>query len=151
MDSISGLHFILIFSGAGLGFIIVTLLISRLISPGRPNPEKNSVYESGEETSGQSWPAISNGYFIIALLFLLFEIEIIFLIPLAIAFGKSADPHSALILWGAITGFVIILVVGLAYAWINGHLDWMKTAPVKPGSSGVVPEERYKEFNKKFS
>jgi NADH-quinone oxidoreductase subunit A len=151
MDSISGIYYILIFSGIGLGFIVVTLLISRLISPGRPNPEKNSVYESGEETSGQSWPALSNGYFIIALLFLLFEIEIIFLIPLAIAFGKSADSHSAVILWGAITGFVIILVVGLAYAWINGHLDWMKPAPVKPESSGVVPEERYKEFNKKFS
>jgi NADH-quinone oxidoreductase subunit A len=151
MNSISGLHYILIFSGAGLAFIVVTLLISRFISPVRPNPEKNSVYESGEETTGHSWPALSNGYFIIALLFLLFEIEIIFLIPLAIAFGKSADPRSALILWGAITGFITILVVGLAYAWINGHLDWMKPALRKPESSGSVPEERYKAFNKKFS
>ncbi|MFZ9980669.1 MAG: NADH-quinone oxidoreductase subunit A [Cyclobacteriaceae bacterium] len=151
MASITGLQYILIFSGVGLGFILLTLLISRLISPGRPNPEKNSVYESGEETSGNSWPAISNGYFVIALLFLLFEIEIIFLIPLAIAFGKSSNPRSALILWGAISGFVIILVAGLAYAWINGHLDWMKPAPVNPESSGVVPKERYNEFNKKFS
>lgn len=151
MDSISGIYYILIFSGIGLGFIIVTLVISRLLSPGKPNPEKNAVYESGEETSGQSWPAISNGYFIIALLFLLFEIEIIFLFPLAIAFGKASDTGTALVLWAAIAGFVAILIAGLAYAWIKGHLDWMKPKPIKPDSTGSVPMDRYTEFNKKFS
>lgn len=151
MDSTSGIFYVLIFSGIGLGFIIVTLVVSRLLSPSRPNPEKNAVYESGEETSGASWPAISNGYFIIALLFLLFEIEIIFLFPLAVAFGKATDPGGALLIWTAIAGFVVILIAGLAYAWINGHLDWMKPKPVKPDMKGSVPPDRYTEFNKKFS
>jgi NADH-quinone oxidoreductase subunit A len=151
MDSVSGIYYILIFSGVGLGFIIVTLLVSRILSPSRPNAEKNSVYESGEETSGQSWPAISNGYFIIALLFLLFEIEIIFLFPLAVAFGKATDAGAALVLWTAIAGFVVILIAGLAYAWIKGYLDWMKPRPVKPDLTGTVPMDRYTEFNKKIS
>ena len=150
MGNLSGLGQVLLFTGAGIVFILATLLVSRLISPSKPNSEKNEVYESGEEPVGSYWPAISNGYFVLALLFILFEIEVILLFPLAVVFGKSTDPIQAGILWVAISGFLIILVAGLAYAWAKGHLDWMKPKPEKNTFSGVVPEERYKAFNSRF-
>lgn len=150
MGELSGLHSVLIFTGAGAVFILVTLVFSKLISPSRPNPEKNEVYESGEEPVGTYWPAISNGYFILALLFILFEIEVILLFPLAVVFGKSTDLAYSIVLWSAISGFLLILIVGLAYAWVKGHLDWMKPKPEKNSFSGAVPEERYKAFNNRF-
>ena len=146
----AGLNFVLIFAGSGLAFILVTLLASRWISPKNPNPEKNAIYESGEESVGNYWPRVSNGYFIIALLFVLFEIEVVFLFPIASVFGKSQDKAQAILLWSAILGFLIILIVGLAYAWVNGHLDWMKPKPDKSQFKGDVPIQRYEEFNKKY-
>ena len=101
----SGLGQVLVFTGAGIVFILVTLLVSRLISPSKPNSEKNEVYESGEEPVGSYWPAISNGYFVLALLFILFEIEVILLFPLALVFGKSTDPIQAGILGWPLADF----------------------------------------------
>jgi len=150
MTSNTGLDFILIFAGSGLAFIVVTLLVSRWISPKNPNAEKNAIYESGEESIGNYWPRVSNGYFIIALLFVLFEIEVVLLFPIAAVFGKSKDIEQAILFWGAILGFLAILIVGLAYAWVNGHLDWMKPKPEKHHFKGQVPTQRYEEFNKKY-
>ena len=144
------LEYILIFTAAGAGFIILTLLISRLLSPSKPNPEKNQVYESGEEPLGTYWSSISNGYFVIALLFILFEIEVILLFPLAVVFGKTISQSEKILLWSAICGFLLVLVVGLIYAWANGHLDWMKPKPTDSNFRGPVPAERYEAFNKKI-
>lgn len=151
MTSNSGLNFVLIFAGSGLAFILVSLLISRWISPKHPNPEKNAIYESGEESVGNYWPRVSNGYFIIALLFILFEIEVVLLFPIAAVFGKSQDLYQATLFWIAILGFLIILIVGLAYAWANGHLDWMKPRPAKNSFKGNVPSQRYDDLNKKYN
>ena len=67
---------IAVFTGTGILFITVVLLLSRWLSPAKISAEKNLAYESGENSEGTSWPAVSTGYFVIALLFLLFEIEI---------------------------------------------------------------------------
>lgn len=150
MGQSSGLDYILIFSAAGAGFILLTLIISRIISPKKPNPEKNQVYESGEEPVGTYWPAISNGYFVIALLFILFEIEVILLFPLAVIYGKTLNHAELVILWAAISGFLLVLVAGLIYAWSNGHLDWMKPKPANTKINSPVPPERYDAFNKKI-
>jgi NADH-quinone oxidoreductase subunit A len=151
MGQSSGLDYILIFLAAGVGFIILTLIISRLISPKNPNPEKNQVYESGEEPIGTYWPSISNGYFVIAILFILFEIEVILLFPLAVIYGKTISHYELVLLWSAISGFLAVLVVGLVYAWANGHLDWMKPRPTKTDIKGAVPQERYNAFNQRVN
>lgn len=150
MNGLSGLGSILIFSALGAGFIIVTLIVSRFLSPFRPNPEKNKIYESGEEPVGHHWPSINNGYFIIALLFILFEIEVILLFPVAVVFGKSENFSTSLIVWAAILGFLLVVIAGLAYAWAKGHLDWMKPKPDTNSFKGAVPVNRYTEFNKRF-
>ncbi|MFM7328149.1 MAG: NADH-quinone oxidoreductase subunit A [Bacteroidota bacterium] len=143
---------ILIFTLAGVGFIITTLLVSRLIGPKRPGPVKNSTYESGEAALGRSWPQTGSGYMVFALLFLLFEVEIVLLFPLAVVFGSTTDDGLRMFVWLEIIAFVFLLAVALAYAWANGHLDWMKpSAGRQQQYRSPVPPERYDEFNRKYS
>ncbi|HEX6224880.1 MAG TPA: NADH-quinone oxidoreductase subunit A, partial [Chryseolinea sp.] len=77
---------VLLFIVAGVIFILVTLLVSKLIRPDRPNPEKLSTYESGEEPVSSAWSQFNIRFYIIALIFLLFEVEIVFLFPWSTVF-----------------------------------------------------------------
>src|SRR5689334_9764352 len=67
---------ILVFGLGGLLFILITLFVSKLLRPNRPNPEKNATYESGEAAVGQAWPQLNSRFYVLALIFLLFEVEI---------------------------------------------------------------------------
>lgn len=141
---------LLVFVAIGAGFIISALVLSRLIGPSKPNPEKIASYESGEPARGNSWPSISTGYYVLALLFLLFEVEIILLFPLVV---RLDDPTTDATGWLVIEiiGFVLILSIGLAYAWANGHLNWMKPTPPSGHYRSPVPREQYEEFNRRNS
>lgn len=143
---------ILLFTLAGVGFIVTTLLVSRLIAPNRPDAVKNSTYESGEAALGKPWPQTGSGYMILALLFLLFEVEIVLLFPLAALFGSTPDDGLRMVVWLEIVAFVVLLAAALAYAWVNGHLDWMKpSAGRQQNYRSPVPRERYEDFNRKYS
>src|SRR5690349_8030038 len=127
---------ILIFGLGGLGFILLSLLVSKLIRPKRPNPEKNSSYESGESAIGNSWPQINSRFYVLALIFLLFEVEIVVMFLWVPVFTDKDMMDQTNGLWGwfsliEILVFVVILAIGLAYAWVNGHLDWLKSEPQK--------------------
>lgn len=146
---------ILVFGAGGLGFILVTLFVSKLLRPNRPNREKNTSYESGEDTLGASWPQLNPRFYVLALIFLLFEIEIIIMFLWAPIFTDKqfmAETNGA---WGwfsllEVFLFVLILVMGLAYAWGNGHLDWLRSEPKKSDFKSVVPRELYDGINKKY-
>jgi NADH-quinone oxidoreductase subunit A len=135
------------FTGIGILFIISVLIFSRLLSPRIATIEKNKSYESGENAEGATWPAISTGYFVIALLFLLFEIEIIMLIPLALNFTKGSENPDMGALLIAIILFVLILSFGLIYAWIHGYLNWFSPAQKISAFRSIVPESHYESFN----
>ena len=101
-------------------FPIAALLIPRIIAPRKPNPIKLQTYECGVETVGDTYIQFRVQYYIFALIFLIFDIETVFLFPWAAAFDKL--PMFA-VLEGII--FILILVAGLAYAWRKGALKWM--------------------------
>ena len=102
-------------------FAIAAPAILSLIGlrPKNPNPVKNATYECGMETVGKSWVQFNFRYYFYALLFVLFDIETVFLYPWAVAFHQLA-------LFGLIEMFVfiIILVVGFIYAWKKRVLEW---------------------------
>lgn len=104
-----------------LGIIvpIVPLILSRLVAPRKPNPIKQSTYECGIETVGESWVQFKAQYYIFALVFLVFDVETVFLFPWAISLDK-------LPLFAVVEGiiFISILVAGLVYAWRKGMLEW---------------------------
>ena len=146
---------VLLFIIVGIIFIVVTLFVSKLISPHRPNPEKLTTYESGEEAIGSAWPQFNLRFYIIALMFLLFEVEIVFLFPWSTIFANKnliAETSGA---WGwfsliEMVVFILVLALGLAYAWKNGHLNWVKPDPRPTQFSSPVPKEHYDALNKKY-
>ncbi len=99
---------------------IAALLIPRLIAPRKPSPLKSQTYECGIETVGDTWVQFRVQYYIFALVFLIFDVETVFLYPWAAAFNQ-------LPLFAVLEGvlFILILVVGLLYAWRKGVLEWV--------------------------
>ena len=141
--------------GAAL-FILLTLLVSRMIRPDRPNPEKLATYESGEEPIGVAWTQFNVRFYIIALVFLLFEVEIVLLFPWTTVFAKKELLKETNGEWGwfAFTEAVVFMVVlgfGLAYAWVNGFLDWIKPDPQPTEYKSPVPKEYYEKINAQFA
>ena len=82
MNEISGFGIVLLFIIGGLGFVLIMLLIGRFLRPDRPTEEKQTTYESGEDPSGTAWGQFNVRFYVIALIFLLFEAELVFLFPL---------------------------------------------------------------------
>lgn len=146
---------VLLYILAGVIFIVVTLFVSRLIRPHRPNPEKLSTYESGEEPVSSAWPQFNIRFYIIALIFLLFEVEIVFLFPWSTIFANKELIKETNGAWGWLSLvemiiFILVLAVGLAYAWANRHLDWIKPDPKPTQFSSPVPKEHYHALNEKY-
>jgi NADH:ubiquinone oxidoreductase subunit 3 (subunit A) len=111
--------FILIFLILAPVFPIAALIIPRLLAPRKPNPLKSQTYECGIETLGDTWVQFKAQYYIYALAFLIFDVEVVFLFPWAVAFDQL--PMFA-VLEGIL--FILILVAGLVYAWRKGILEW---------------------------
>ena len=146
---------VLLFLVVGIIFIIVILFISRLLRPHRPNPEKLSSYESGEEAIGSAWTQFNIQFYIIALIFLLFEVEIVFLFPWSTVFANKELIKNTNGVWGwfsliEMIIFIAVLALGLAYAWVNGHLDWIKPDPKPSPFISPVPKDLYDKVNEKY-
>lgn len=109
----------------GILLVVATLLpvaglgIARLIRPKKPNPIKQSTYECGIETFGDAWVQFRAQYYIYALVFVVFDIEAVFLFPWAVAYDQL--PLYALV---EVIIFILILVLALVYAWRKGALRW---------------------------
>ena len=105
----------------GAFFVVATLSASWLLSPKKPSPEKSETYECGVEPIGTPWVKFHAGYYVYALLFVIFDIETVFLYPWALTFSQ---PASGWFVFGEMVIFVMILAGGLAYAWKEGALKW---------------------------
>jgi NADH:ubiquinone oxidoreductase subunit 3 (subunit A) len=105
---------------AGLFLPTVVILINWLLGPRRPNSLKNSIYECGIETVGETWVQLKSQYYIFALIFVVFDIEAVFLFPWAAAYDKL---QVYMVLEGVL--FILILTAGLVYAWRKGVLEWV--------------------------
>ena len=98
---------------------IVPLVFSRLVAPRKPNPIKQSTYECGIETVGDSWVQFKAQYYIFALVFLVFDVETVFLFPWALSIRQLP---LFVVMEGVL--FISILVAGLVYAWRKGMIEW---------------------------
>ena len=109
--------FLFILVGISVG--IIPLLLGYVLGPNRPDPEKNSPYECGFEAFEDARMKFDVRYYLVAILFILFDLEIAFLFPWAVAFHDVG-----LVGFLAVVLFLAILVVGFAYEWKKGALDW---------------------------
>jgi NADH-quinone oxidoreductase subunit A len=112
---------VLIFMGIGTFFIVFNLTLGSLFRPNNPSPEKLSTYECGEEPVGGSWIQFNVRFYVVALDFIIFDVEVVLLYPWAVVaqqFGWYG--------FAAMMVFVVILLLGLAFAWKKGTLEWVK-------------------------
>ena len=107
--------------------IIAPLIIQHLVSP-RHNKsgEKLVSYECGEVPEGSAWVKFNIRFYIIALIFIIFDVEVVFLFPWARKFQDFINQGDGLLVLIEVLLFVFILLVGFAYVWIIGDLDWVK-------------------------
>ena len=105
----------------GIVFAIIGLSASWLLSPTKPTKEKGITFESGVDPIGEPWIRFRAGYFVYAMLFVIFDVEVVFLYPWAIALGSPLTGWFILL---EMLIFVIILMGSLAYAWKEGALVW---------------------------
>lgn len=145
---------ILLFIIGGIAFVSVTFLVGYLVRPNRPNPEKLTTYECGEDAVGNVWGHFNIRFYLVALLFVLFEVEILFLFPWATVFGQKELIEGTQGQWGwfaliEVVVFVGILVLGLAYAWAKGYLDWVRPAPKKSDYVSKIPASVYDKVNQR--
>jgi NADH-quinone oxidoreductase subunit A len=142
---------VLLFIISGALFVVVSLFVARLTRPDRPGIEKLTTYESGEEPVSTAWAQFNMRFYIVALIFLLFEVELVVLFPWATVFSRETLIQETGGVWGwfslvEMVVFILILALGLAYAWVNGYLDWIKPDPKPTQYKSPVPKEMYDKF-----
>jgi NADH-quinone oxidoreductase subunit A len=118
---------VLIFFLFGIVFVIAGLLTSRLLRPARPYSGKLATYECGEEPLGNAWVRFNVRFYVVALVYLIFAVEVVFLFPWALVYrdiGMLAFLEMAV--------FLAVLIVGFVYVWAKGDLDWDKPRPEVP-------------------
>ena len=105
----------------GIIMVAVPLIVQSLVAPSKKSKEKLETYECGEESEGSAWLQFNIRFYVIALIFLIFDVEVVFLFPWAVVFkdlGLLAMVEMAI--------FLLILIVGLAYVWVKDDLNWVK-------------------------
>jgi NADH-quinone oxidoreductase subunit A len=123
MDSEHPYLFLAVFLAVAIAFPLLPLALARLwalkFSPAKPGEEKNATYECGLESKGDALVQFKAQYYLYAIIFLIFDVETIFLLPFAVAFtGLSAGAFIAMMV------FLLLLAEGLAWAWMKGVLTW---------------------------
>ena len=130
---------VLVFAAIGAGFVLVNLVIGSLLRPKFPRTGKANDYECGGVLTGEGWFNYNPRFDILALIFVIFEVEIAFMLPVAMVYRSWVASRLGGVAFFEILTFVAILVVGLVWAWARGDLEWLKridelTAPEPPRS-----------------
>ena len=102
-----------------IALVGIALGVARIVSPRSYNRQKGEAYECGIPTRGRSWMQFKAGYYLFAILFLMFDVEAVFLFPWAVTVQDAGIDGLINILF-----FMVILILGLAYAWRKGALEW---------------------------
>ena len=118
---------IFIFIILAIVFVTITLFLSKLIRPERPTHEKQKVYECGENPEGSPWVKFNIRFYFVALIFLIFDVEVVLLFPWALTYKDFG-------VYGFAVGiiFLLVLFLGMAYEWRKGDLEWARPNPKSP-------------------
>jgi NADH-quinone oxidoreductase subunit A len=128
---------IAVFTAIGAGFVLINLIAGAFARPSVPSPEKAAVYECGEPTIGNSWVQFDLRFYIVALVYLIFDVEVALFYPWAVAYGAAGELGKQLSMSAYeirqvalvdMLFFFGVLMVGFAYLWRFGYLDWVRSA-----------------------
>ena len=117
---------VLVFVLLGVALVFGSLFLGYLVRPRRPSLSKQSIYECGEPTIGSAWIRYNSRFYTIALVYLLFDVEVVVLIPAMLVMRQAVAAGAG---WAALLALLVflgMLVLGLAYEWFYGNLDWIR-------------------------
>jgi NADH-quinone oxidoreductase subunit A len=117
---------ILLFAGLAFFTVFILLVVTRLARPSAPSAAKNSTYECAEPPASPAWFNFNPRFYIIALIFLVFDVEVAFTYPVAVVFRRWVAQGNGGLAFTELLVFVGILLVGLAYVWVKGDLEWIR-------------------------
>lgn len=127
-------------------FVFFSLSFGKLIRPNRPNKLKNSIYECGEPPIGSGWLNYNIRFYMIGLIFIVFDVEIAFIYPIGVVFKSWVDSGNGMTALIEILIFIIVLLLALVYVWAKGDLEWVKDhlkggkEPIKSFKKELTPE-----------
>ena len=134
---------ILTFIFLAIVFVIAGLVTARLIAPKNPTKEKLTTYECGENPIGSPWIKFNIRFYVIALVFIVFDLEVVFLFPWAVVFQKMG-----MFAFVEMLVFLVILGLGFIYLWARGDLEWIRPKPEIPElNRTIIKKEVSAEIN----
>lgn len=125
----------LMFCAAGFGIVFFGLLAGSLARPKLPHPEKGAAYECGEPAIGESWVQFDLRFYTVALVFIVFDVEVALLWPWAVAFKDLGMPG----FW-AFFVFFLLIAIPFLYEWKSGYLCWVRSSDAQEDEPNVLPE-----------
>jgi NADH-quinone oxidoreductase subunit A len=120
---------VLVFLTLGMGLVALMTGLSWLLRPHNPEPAKLTTYECGEPPTGSAWINFNIRFYLVALIFVIFDVEVAFIYPVAVVFRDWVLKGNGLFALAEILIFVGILFVGLVYVWVKRDLEWLKKVP----------------------
>jgi NADH-quinone oxidoreductase subunit A len=141
---------VLVFALVAVGFALGGITLSRVLGPRFPNPEKATIYECGERPVGVAWFNFNPRFYLVALVFVIFEVDIALTFPVVAVFRQWAEagPAFGWVAFWELFLFTAILLVGLVWVWAHGDLEWVKSlgaasyeAPPREPGAGAAPRK----------
>jgi len=117
---------VFVFSLVAVGFLFAGLLAGRFVRPNIPDPEKSLIYECGERPIGPAWFKFNPRFYMVALIFVIFDVEVAFMFPVVAVYKKWVSSGNGGTAFVELVAFVGILAVALAYVWRKGDLAWVR-------------------------
>ena len=130
-----------VFALVALGIPIGMMVASYLLRPSVPERDKRATYESGEVPTGTARMRFNIQYYMVALLFVVFDIEVVLIFPWAVIYRDAVEMVGLAHALGPMLAFIGVLVVALAWAWRNGAVEWTRT----PGAGTATRRPRHEE------
>ena len=118
---------ILILMGFGVVLVVGALVVSKIISPQKPTELKMQAYECGEDPVGNAWALFNMRFYVIGLIFIIFDVESALMFPVISVFKKMNEIGRGGLVLVEIVIFLFVLIAGVAYCWRKGDLDWVRS------------------------
>jgi len=117
---------IFVFFASALLFVLLIMSLVKIVAPRRPSRAKNATYECGEEPVGSGWLNFNARFYLIAILFIIFDVEIVLVFPVVVRFRDQLAGGNGAVVFAELFLFAAVLFLGLVYSWKNGYLEWLR-------------------------
>lgn len=118
---------VIILMAFAIGLVLISVFVAQILRPFKPNALKEQAYECGEEPEGTAWSNFNVRFYVVSLIFIVFDVEGALMFPVASIYRNFVEIGEGAVLVGSLLVFISVLVVGVVYCWSKGDLDWVRS------------------------